>query len=230
MGASNAPESHSPQTEGPDSPLVRALRKGALVYTVLVVLLLVLVLLPFRCSNPLPFGPGQRTPVTLDRATVRWVDHDVLFGAPRTSADQAPSRQALELRISSRTDLIEYFEEGDRQLQIRCDVVGNTNGKRYDSIGFGPYPDAGSEARGKAPADAIAHRYTFYAFVDLNAWDVQYEGGKPASTLDLKSSSFDALRCHLVGVTMVPLFWPRTNDLVVTEAQFRSLLREGDMR
>ena len=211
-----------PASEDRDSPLVRGLRKAALAYAGIAVLVLVLTLMPFHCSNPLPFGPG-RVAVNLDRATVRAVDHAVLFREPRTSPDQKPSRQVLELRISSRTDLLGYLGGGGRHLQVRCDVVGNTNGRRYRDSALGPFP-------GKAPAGSLVHRYTIDAFMDLQASDVEYEGGKPASTLDLKSSVFHSLRCHLVGVTMGPAFWPRSNDLVVTAAQFRALVDNGQSR
>jgi hypothetical protein len=181
------------------------------------------------CSNPLPFGPG-RVAINLDRAEVLDVDHATLFpGSPKDPA--APERrEALRLVISSQTELLTYFEEWDRQVQVRCAVDGNLNRKSYSGFAIGPLPEGQGTSIGSNATVHKPYRYTVYAFIDLKADDVQYEGGKPASTLNLKTETFGSLKCHLLGVTKAPVLFPRSNDVVLPASTFRTLLRQGNVR
>jgi hypothetical protein len=166
------------------------------------------------CSNPLPVGPG-RVDINLQQVKVLLVDHAKLFpGAPQRSGLSDP-RAALELTISSPTELLRYFAEWDRQVQVRCSVDGNLNGKSYLGVTTKPVL--------KTPGPSKQYEYTVYAFIDLKADDSEYKAGRPATTLDLRTESFEALKCHFLGVTMAPVLFPRSNDVVVSEHTFRTL-------
>jgi hypothetical protein len=71
------------------------------------------------------------------------------------------------------------------------------------------------------------HHYTIYAFIDLIAEDHEFQDGKPVTTLNLKVDHFESLRCHLLGVTMAPVIFPRSNDFVITVDRFQTLLRQA---
>lgn len=176
------------------------------------------------CSNPLPFGPG-RVAVTLEDASVRVVENQTLFSDTPETLRHVP-RQVLQLRISSRTDLLKYFEDWDRHLQVRCSVEGSANGKVYENAGYGPRPERiehGGASRGP-------YQYTVYAFVDLEADDAEYDLGKPATKLDLKVDHFESVGCHLIGVQKAPVLFPRSNDFVVSGREFHDLLRNANIR
>ncbi|WP_202843090.1 hypothetical protein [Luteimonas saliphila] len=90
------------------------------------------------CSNPLSFGPG-RVELKLDQAEVRAVPHEVLFPGSARRAGVPPRRDALVLFVSSEIELLSYFEERHRDLQVRCRVEGNQGH---------PHRAAGDEAGG----------------------------------------------------------------------------------
>lgn len=170
------------------------------------------------CSNPFPVGPG-RVEIDLVQAKVLRVDHATLFsGRPQYSGSSKP-RAALELVVSSQAELLRYFAEWNRQIQVRCSVEGNQNGRSY--VGFATH------AVLKTPGPSKQYRYTIYAFTDLKADDSRYEGGRPASTLDLRTESFEALKCHFLGVAKAPVLFPRSNDVVVSRDAFQTLLRQS---
>jgi hypothetical protein len=175
------------------------------------VLVILLSLATTSCS-------GGRVAVTLDHASVRAIAHATLF--PASPVTDLPSRQVLLLNISSQTDLFEYFRERDTQLQVRCSVNGNANGREYNGFAIGPIPDG----------DGALHRYSIYSFIDLKADEARYENGKPASTFNLKADRFQALSCRLVGVQKAPVPFPRSNDLVVSSGTFQELLRGASKR
>jgi hypothetical protein len=180
------------------------------------------------CSNPLPFGPG-RVEVALEDASVRMVAHETLFPESTNAKLRHVPRQVVQFRISSRTDLLKFFEDGHRQLQTRCAVDGSANGKAYNSVGYGPLAEGsehGAASRGLT-SKPETYYYAVYSFVDLEADDREYKDGKPATTLDLKVDRFDALNCHLLGVEKAPVLFPRSNDFGVSARQFDDLLRKG---
>jgi hypothetical protein len=170
------------------------------------------------CSNPFSVGPG-RLAISLDQAKVVFVDDATLFN----DAPQAPitrvQRQALQLNISSQTDVFQYFVKWQRHLQVRCVVEGNVNGRNYRSVSRQPMQIIDPTSKD--------YRYRIYAFIDLKADDTEYERGRPATTLDLKAESFESLKCHLLGVTKAPVLFPRSNEVVVTSSTFRRLLLQG---
>jgi len=182
------------------------------------------------CASPLPFGPG-RVAVTLEETNIRVVENDALFPEfVGKQADRTP-RQVVQFRISSQTDLPKYFKDWDRQLQVRCSVEGNNNGRKYDSFGVGPLPEGGPQNSGDNSGQVTPkskHYYTIYAFIDLIAEDHQFQDGNPATTLNLKVDHFESLRCHLLGVTMAPVIFPRSNDFVIPVNRFQTLLREAN--
>ncbi|MEG3158229.1 hypothetical protein ACKVMH_10125 [Lysobacter zhanggongensis] len=177
-------------------------------------ILLLLALATVSCS-------GGRVAVTLDHTSIRVIDHATLFPESPDPHPDRPSRQVLQLNISSQTDLLKYFGDRHTQLQVRCSVDGNTNGRAYNGFAIGPIPE------GKG---AIPHRYTIYSFIGLEADEAQYENGKPASTLNLKADRFQALKCHLIGVQKAPVPFPRSNDFVVSASTFHELLRGASKR
>jgi len=182
------------------------------------------------CSNPFPFGPG-RVDVRLEDVAVVAVEHAALF-PESASAPNRPSRPAVRLKISTQTDLIQYFKEWDRQIQVRCSVDGSANGRSYHGFATQPLHDrSGSEVNthSQGPSASQRHRYTIYTFIDLAAEDDEYQGGKPKTTLSLRGDQFEALRCHLLGVTKAPVLFPKSNDFVVPAEQFGKLYRQAHL-
>lgn len=171
-----------------------------------------LVLLAASCSGP-PVA------ITLDQAAVRTVDHATLFAKYNASRTDGPPRQVLELRISSQTELLKHFKDHGKQLQVRCSVNGTTNKEPYNDSAFGPFPEDGSSND--------RHHYAIYAFVDLVAHAAEYQNGKPASTLNLKSDPFDSLSCQLVGVEKAPVRFLRSNEIVLSASSFQALLGQA---
>jgi hypothetical protein len=178
------------------------------------------------CSNPLPFGPG-RVEIKLDQAFIRAVPHEVLFPGSLRDRDVPKQRNAVVLVISSQTELLSYFKRQDRQLQVRCAVEGNSSNRTYQGFALDPVPE--HTFRSNSASQSL-YRYTIYSFIDLEADDVAYERGKPATGLDLKTASFASLKCHLLGVIAAPALFPRSNDVVVTASTFRDLLHEANIR
>lgn len=176
-------------------------------------LLLTLALAAVSCT-------GGRVPVTLDQASIRAIDHATLFPDSPEAQHDRTLRQVLQLKISSQTDLLKYFEERDTQLQVRCSVEGNTDGRKYNGFAIGPIPE-------KAGGGTLTHRYTIYSFIDLEADDVRYESGSPTSAFNLRSAQFDALKCHLLGVVKAPAPYSKSNDFIVSSSTFHELLREA---
>jgi hypothetical protein len=171
------------------------------------------------CSNPFPVGPG-RVAIKLDQVKLSSIDPATLRTRAPARAATADRREALELTISSRTELLRYFAGWNRQVQVRCAVEGNENGKRYEDFPLHPIP--------KTNSASTSYQYTIYAFIDLKAHDIEYKNGRPATTLDLKTERFETLRCHLLGVTMAPVLFPRSNDVVVSGSTFRTLLQSAE--
>lgn len=172
------------------------------------------------CSNPLPFGPG-RVAINMDQVKVLLVDRATLFPGSTTRAGSPNRREALELVISSQTELLGYFAEWNRHVQFRCSVAGNLNGRSY--AGFASDPVL------KRPGPSKPYQYTIYAFIDLKAEDNQYVEGRSATTFDLRTEKFESLKCHFLGVTKAPGLFPRSNDVIVSESSFRTLLRQSDI-
>lgn len=173
------------------------------------------------CSNPLPFGPG-RVAISLDQAKVLVVDHATLFPNSPKGPKVPDQHEALQLVISSETELLGYFAEWNRQVRVRCAVEGNANGKSYSGAALGPVPEVRQPSK--------PYRYIIYSFIGLKANDVQYERGSPATTLNLRTDAFETLRCHFVGVTKAPVLFPRSNDVVVPASTFRTLLRQENIQ
>jgi hypothetical protein len=187
-------------------------------------LLFLFALLVVSCS-------GSRVAVTLDQAAIRAIDHATLFPKYGGSSTDRASRQVLQLSISSETDLPKYFEDQEKQLQVRCSVDGSSDGKAYRGFATGPLPERSYATGNRAQQGQITprnkrYRYIIYAFIDLEADSVEYKNGKPASTLNLKADHFDALTCHLIGVQKAPVPFPRSNDFSVPVSNFHALLRE----
>jgi len=170
------------------------------------------------CSNPLPFGPG-RVDITLEQVKVLLVDHATLFPESPKRSGSPDRREALELIISSRTELLGYFAEQNRQIQVRCSVEGNSNGRSY--TGFATH------AALKTPGSSKPYKYAIYAFIDLKAEDAHYVNGRPATVLDLRTEGFVSLNCYFLGVTKAPVMFPRSNEVVISGSTFRTLLRQS---
>ncbi len=174
-------------------------------------LLLLLAFASVSCTS-------SRVAVNLEQASIRTIDHATLFpGSPVVQHDRS-LRHVLQLNISSQTDLLKYFEDRHTQLRVRCWVEGSTDRKEYTGFAIGPITE-------KSIGETTSHHYTIYSFIDLEADDVQYKNGKPASTMDLRLARFDALKCHLLGVVKAPVPYPQSNDLIVSSSTFRELLR-----
>lgn len=210
----------------PLSRLRRIANWAAIAWTTSGIVALLLLLTPLHGPNPFPFG---RIEVSLDQVAIRDIPHAELFQDEHADAGLRPSTETVALDISSETDLFEYFQREEDQLQVRCSVHGNANGRKYSATGRPSLPrHPPTRPEGGAPSDNGAptrYNYTRYAFIDLKADDVVYQGGKPASTLGLKTESFESLRCHVVGVSLGSLLWPRTEDIIVSADAFRALLR-----
>jgi hypothetical protein len=180
------------------------------------------------CSNPSQYGPG-RVDLKLESAAVQTVEHSVLFGDATYAQAKRSDRQVVHFKVSSRTDLLRYFREWEREIQVRCSVDGNLNGRSYRGFALGPFREganvSGNTGRTDAPPPQPAEQYLYsiYAFIDLVANDVEYQDGKPASTLNLKVDHFESLRCYLLGVTKGPVLFPKSNDISVQANQFRAL-------
>ena len=187
-------------------------------------LIFLLALSAVACTNPLASGPG-RVVVKLDQAAIQLVPHSTLF--PESSNKSGAPREALRLSISSQTDLLKYFQEWQRHLQVRCSVDGNVNGRAYKGFAIDLIPENEELPH---PTTLNRYHYTIYAFIDLEADDVEYKGGKPATTLDLKTERFDSLRCHLIGVEKAPVLFPRSNDVSVSAKTFHELLAQAQIR
>ena len=170
------------------------------------------------CSNPLPVGPG-RVEIDLDQAKVLRVDQATLFPGSPTRSGSPKRREALELVISSPRELLGYFAKWNRQVQVRCSVEGNLNGRSY--AGFATHPVL------KRSGPSRPYEYTIYAFIDLKAEDTEYVRGRPAPTFDLRTEGFESLKCHFLGVTKAPVLFPRSNEVVVSASTFRTLLRQS---
>lgn len=197
-------------------------------------LVIVAAVMAVGCSNPLPFGPG-RVYVELDNVQVRQLEHEVVFGNDMPSPGERPARDVVQFTISSQADLYPYFKEWDRTIQVRCSVEGNTNGKTYSGFAKGPFNEGTDISRPEHPRWYASRPspttgrfvYTVNAFIDLTAMDIEYKGGKPATTLNLRTEKFDRLACHVLGVTKAPVLFPRTNDFVLGAAEFRKLYLQG---
>ena len=189
-------------------------------------LLMLVALSTTSCTNPLGFGPG-RVAITLDAAFVHPVHETAIWPEAGNRPAGPEFRELVELRISSEVDLLKYFEDRDRLVTTRCSVDGNRNGHSYSAWPTSLVPIV---EPGNASGAARRHRYRVYAFIDLEASDEQYERGKPASTLNLRTETFDALRCHVIGVQKAPVLFPRSNDVVVSFDTFHELMRQGGVR
>ncbi len=170
---------------------------------------------------------SSRVAVTLEEASIRSVENEEIFSGFIPAERRHVQRQVVEFRISSQTDVIKYFEDRRLQIQVRCHVDGNTNGKAYETIGFGPRIDRMENDRALRNSTNKPGRfyYVVYSFVDLKAYDVEYKEGKPATTLDLEADRFESLRCRIVGVEMGALIFPRSNDFGVSAKEFHELAR-----
>jgi hypothetical protein len=185
-----------------------------------ILILALLSIAAVSCSNPFSTGPG-RVAVSLEEASVRTIENEALF--PHISANvKHVQRQVIQFRISSRTDLLKYFEDWQRLVQVRCSVDGSANGRAYRDSGYGPRLE-------RVGQDGVYH-YLVYAFVDLTAWDVEREGGKPATTLDLTVDRFESLGCHIIGVQKAPVLFPRTNEFVVPASMVHDLIRKESIQ
>ena len=158
---------------------------------------------------------ADRVAVDLDQVSIRSIPHSKLWP---DSKDFRSSRNVLQLNISSKTELLTYFREKGKQLQVRCSVHGNSNGRDYSGFAIGPVPEQNG-------VESAPFHYVIYSFIDLEADDTEYVQGKPASTLNLKRAPFESLTCTLVGVEMAPLPFLRSTDLVIPSTTFQRLLR-----
>ena len=172
------------------------------------------------CTNPFSVGPG-RVNISLDNASVGLVESSIL--SPQFESSGPFKREVLRLEISSKTDLLKYFSDYDREIQVRCSVDGNRDGRKYSGLAVGPIAEGYQMRSGR-------YRYKIYSFVVLHAKAVEYEGGKPVKTISLKTSDYEALRCHLLGVTKAPVLFPRSNDVTVSAESFRALSNKAASR
>jgi hypothetical protein len=122
-------------------------------------------------------------------------------------ANVGKPRQVLHLSISSQAELIRLFEDRGKQLQVRCSVDGTKDGKSYSDSAFGPFR--------RRTSSGERYRYDIYAYVDLQAESADYQNGKPASSIDLRTQPFESLVCQLVGVEMFPVPFLSSTELVV---------------
>jgi hypothetical protein len=164
----------------------------------------------------------ERLSITLDEASIRFVDHATLFPNFVATAGSGLKRQVLQLNISSEVDLLDYLKSRGLQTQFRCAVIGNANQKSYGGYGIGPAP----EERESVSESPRQNHYVVYTFIDLQADAVEYKNGKPESRLDLKSDRFESLSCHVIGVDKAPARFPRSNDIAVSFSTFQELLQE----
>ena len=181
------------------------------------------------CSNPFSFGPG-RVEIRLDEASVRAVPHKILFPDSRRNDGVPKERDVLVLAVSSETELLSYFQVRDRQLQVRCRVEGNEGSQRYRGFALSPVPERVLSEGSESSNPRGRYLYIIYSFIDLEAADEMYEGGKPATRLDLRTASFSSLNCHLLGVTKAPGLFPRSNDVSVSADVFRNMVRRASPR
>jgi len=102
--------------------------------------LLTMLCLVAACSNPFQYGPG-RVDLELQSVTVQTVEHRVLFGDTKYAQAKRPAREVVHFKVSSRTDLLQYFREWEREIQVRCSVDGNLNGRSYQGFALGPFQE-----------------------------------------------------------------------------------------
>jgi hypothetical protein len=184
------------------------------------------------CNND-PFRAGWvRLAVTLEDAKVERVPYETLFGRPRSFGSSA-DYEAIVVRFSSPTDLYDYFREAGKAIQVRCWVDGSSAGDSFGGFGVGPFEHGIDISRLRrrnadeavlAPRSDGRHGYTAYVFINLTADSREYKNGSPAMHLDLRTDSWSRIGCHVIGVEMVPLPFPRSNDLVISNERFHELL------
>jgi len=184
------------------------------------------------CNNDPSRAGWVRLAVTLEDVRIERVPYETLFSRPRSFGSSA-DYEAIVVRFSSSTDLHDYFREADKAIQVRCWVDGSSAGDNFDGFGFGPFEhgiDISRLRRRNADDAALAprsdgrHEYTTYVFVNLTADSREYKNGSPAMRLDLRTDTWSRIGCHVIGVDMVPLPFPRTNDLVISNERFHKLL------
>ena len=184
------------------------------------------------CESPLPFGPG-RARITLERATVLQVESNVLFPEFKGLTENLSSPKqhwALRMQGHADRDLNEFFEGW--QLQVRCTVEGAADGRSYRAVATGPRTavsvvgtSSGTSQSTNIAGQKPSFNFVIDTFVDLTAQDEEYVNGRPRSTLNLRTATFEKLSCYILGVTKAPVLFPRTNSLNVSHIEFQALLR-----
>lgn len=168
--------------------------------------------------------------MALDAVTVERVTRGALLPDSDPDWRNVPAN-VVRFDLSSETNLARYFDDWDRMLQPRCAVKGAEDGRHYRGFTVGPLQEGVDiSMRGPHRKEALAftadatgkYRYTLYAFLDLKADDQQYVDGKPRGTLDLSSQRFRSLQCFVIGVTMAPVIFPKTNTVSVSERDVRA--------
>ena len=180
------------------------------------------------CANPLPFGPG-RVEVTLEKAAVQTITRGALWPDSDPDSPDQPTN-LIRFDLSSKKNLIRYFEDWDRMVQTRCFVDGAEDGRSYSGFAVGPLQEGiDISMRGRRRKEAIdlgpdsdgKYWYSVYAFIDLTADDQKYVDGKPRGTFDLTSQRFSRVGCFIIGVQMAPVIFPRTNAFSLSERQVK---------
>ena len=198
--------------------------------------------LPLACSIAAASCTGARhlgsdhANVSLQRASIVTVSRpDFLVSQyPGLSATaESGALTVLKLELSSDTELLNYLgESGQRQVQMRCNVQGVDNRRRYEAFGVGPIQASTDLSRSRSDPGMTAqsqpdskYKYTAYAFPELKAHDPVNDAGRPLSELSLSTQRFESLSCFFIGVTMSTFGSPRTNPVYVDHANFANALR-----
>ena len=174
---------------------------------------------------------AERVDVMLNDVSVTNVTMSDLYPEQRAAEGEVgPVYRAIRFDISSRANLTESLGAKGRDIQVRCTVVRPETGRVYRDSGFGPFErslDVGADSAEPAGPDAV-FRYTLYAFLGLSAAEAKYRDGRPRSTFDLTSQMFEAVSCQLVGASMSPLPFPRSNAFSVSSLTLSQQLSSGD--
>jgi hypothetical protein len=168
----------------------------------------------------------ERVKMTVDSTRIEQVSDRLLFGTMVSESAPMHQLEVLVFEVSSDVDIRPIFE--NRQIQVRCEVDG-----KGDSSGYGPFNGNVNlstpwknvkAARMGAPLRTDGRSaYTVYAFANLAATNLV--DGRFVDT-PLESMNFSKLSCFISGVTKAPVFFPRSNEFILTHAKFLNLLAE----
>jgi hypothetical protein len=170
----------------------------------------------------LPFGPGPIEVVTED-IRITQVSNRTLFGERTSRPDE--TREVIQFNLSSDTNIRSHLSK--RLIQVRCRVDDGNDitfgrGPFNEGVDFSESPENGNTASKPRASDG-RFSYTVYAFVDLS--QARLIDGHLSRSFPLEPMAFSQLSCFIIGVTMAPVRFPRSNDFGLSREVFLKLLQ-----